>query len=69
MIKCFQSNTPAKKNLFSEREAASLDPALKKVLGATDHETVRGEVAHPRIPAGRFLSCLCLTPLHLGGMH
>lgn len=69
MIKCFQSNAPAKKNLFSEREPASLGSALKKVLGATDHETVRGEGAYPRIPAGRFLSCLCLTPLHFRGMH
>lgn len=55
MIKRFQSNAPAKMNLFSEREAASFGPALQKVLGATDHEMVRGEVGlseviQPRIP-------------------
>lgn len=63
MTKCFQSDAPAKTSRFSEREAADLGPALNKVLGATDHEIVRGEVGlgevglvevvHLRIPAGR----------------
>lgn len=55
MTKCFQSNVPAKMDLFSEREAVTLGPALQKVLGATNHKTVRGEVGlfeviQPRIP-------------------
>lgn len=46
---------------------AGLGPALVKVPGTTDHETVGGEVAlfteNPRGPenfrAGRLLSCVC----------
>lgn len=39
MIKCFQSNAPPRMNPFSEREAASLGLALRKLPGATEHET------------------------------
>lgn len=43
MIKSFQSNAPAKVNLFSAREAVSLGPALIKVPSATDYEIDRSE--------------------------
>lgn len=43
MIKSFQSNAPAKVNLFSAREAVSLGPALIKFPSATDYEIDRSE--------------------------